>query len=262
MYPVGYDDIGARQYLSYIFQDWGDLIHLAYDKQGGATVYSAQYENTDLSSIIAENKIIWLIYDPQQKDLAENSVYKEWLLRHFKSCELVYQSEESRVEAYIDRRFPCELVLAEDSIEVIYENGIHLTNHREEIEAARFSAYLLWSHPSISGYAYTIQLFNEQGEKQLQIDQVIDSRPLSHAQIDTSSLEPGDYVAKLIVYDKDTGQSQKGTILSTQQTVERELEIARFFRFRLSQRTNATYKPAAFVILGLSPPAHQRSPAE
>ena len=35
-------------------------------KQGGATVYSAQNENTDLSSIIAENKIIWLIYDPQQ----------------------------------------------------------------------------------------------------------------------------------------------------------------------------------------------------
>ena len=27
LYPVGYDDIGARQYFSYIFQDWGDLIH-------------------------------------------------------------------------------------------------------------------------------------------------------------------------------------------------------------------------------------------
>ena len=228
LYPVEYDGNDARQYFSSMFEHWGDLIHVAYDKQGGATVYNVQFGNTDLSSIIAENKIVWLIYDPQQTDLAENPVYKDWLLRHFKSCELVYQSEESRVEAYVDRRFPCELVVAENSVEVIYQNEIYLTNHTVQIDTGRFSTYLHWSHPSISGYAYTIQVFNEQGEKQLQIDQVIDSRPLSNAQIDTSSLEPGDYVAKLIVYDTESGESQSGTILSTQQTVERELEIAEF----------------------------------
>ena len=115
---------------------------------------------------------------------------------------------------------------------MIYENGNSFGKSQLAGDGTAIrcrSANLFWHLPQYTrGYAYTIQLFNEQGEKQLQIEQVIDSRPLSHAQIDTSSLEPGDYVAKLIVYDKDTGQSQKGTILSTQQTVERELEIAEF----------------------------------
>ncbi len=228
LYPIEYDGIGARQYFSNIFEHWGELIHVAYDEQGGATVFNAQNGNTDLSSIIAENKIVWLIYDPQRTDLTGNRVHSEWLLRHFKSCELIFQSEESMVDAYIDRDYPCDLIVAETPLEVRYANGISLANLLAEWDGNQMSIDSWWHRGRYRGYAYTIQLFNEQGEKQLQIDQVIDSRPLSHAQIDTSSLEPGDYVAKLIVYDKDTGQSQKGTILSTQQTVERELEIAEF----------------------------------
>jgi len=41
-------------------------------------------------------------------------------------------------------------------------------------------------------------------------------------------LEPGDYVAKLIVYETDSGRSQSGALPRAQQTVERELEIVRF----------------------------------
>ena len=128
----------------------------------------------------------------------------------------------------IDRDYPCELILAETPLEVRYVNGIALANLLVDWDGDQLSIDSWWQRGNNSGYAYTIQVFNEQEEKQLQIDQVIDSRPLSHAQIDTSSLEPGDYVAKLIVYDTESGQSQRGTILSTQQTVERELEIARF----------------------------------
>ncbi len=172
--------------------------------------------------------MFWQIYSAQSSDPSSHSEFTDWLVQNLRFCQQKYRGEDLVVEYYIDSSYPCELVVTENPLEVRYDNGITLANLLTDRDADQMSIDLWWQRGSIRGFAYTIQVFNEQGEKQLQIDQVIDSRPLSHAQIDTSSLEPGDYVAKLIVYDKDTGQSQKGTILSTQQTVERELEIARF----------------------------------
>lgn len=41
-------------------------------------------------------------------------------------------------------------------------------------------------------------------------------------------LSAGNYAAKLIVYDFDTGASQSGMIISDQRRFEREIEIAQF----------------------------------
>ena len=219
----------AQRYYGYELSEWKDLIHIFHDEQGTAGVTSSRVENADLNSITTQNNVFLLIYNSQVSDPQSESEYATWMAQNLKSCQLKFSSEDLIVEYLIDRDYPCELIVAETALEVRYNNGITLANLLTDLEGDQLTIYSWWQRGNNSGYAYTIQLFNELGEKQLQIDQVIDSRPLSHAQIDTSSLEPGDYVAKLIVYDKDTGQSQKGTILSTQQTVERELEIARFF---------------------------------
>ena len=218
----------AQRYYENVLSEWKNLIHIVYDEQGAAGVTVRRVENTDLDSITTQNNVFWLIYNPQVSDPRSESEYATWMAQNLKSCQLKFSSEELIVEYLIDRDYPCELIVAETALEVRYDNGITLANLLADWDGDQLSIDSWWQRGKYRGYAYTIQVFNEQGEKQLQIDQVIDSRPLSHAQIDTSSLEPGDYVAKLIVYDKDTGQSQKGTILSTQQTVERELEIARF----------------------------------
>ena len=47
-------------------------------------------------------------------------------------------------------------------------------------------------------------------------------------EIDISMLSAGNYAAKLIVYDFDTGASQSGMIISDQRRFEREIEIAQF----------------------------------
>ena len=218
----------AQRYYGIVLSEWKNLIHIVYDEQGAAGVTSSRVENTDLDSITTQNNVFLLIYNPQVSDPRSESEYATWMAQNLKSCQLKFSSEELIVEHLIDRDYPCELIVAETALEVRYDNGITLANLLADWDGDQLSIDSWWQRGKYRGYAYTIQVFNEQGEKQLQIDQVIDSRPLSHAQINTSSLEPGDYVAKLIVYDKESGESQSGTILSTQQTVERELEIARF----------------------------------
>ena len=242
--------------------EWKDLIHIVHDERGAATVTYPQQENTDLDSITTQNNVFLLIYNPQVSDPRSESEYATWMAQNLKSCQLKFSSEDMIVEYLIDRDYPCELIVAETALEVRYDNGITLANLLADWDGDQLSIDSWWQRGKYRGYAYTIQVFNEQGEKQLQIDQVIDSRPLSHAQIDTSSLEPGDYVAKLIVYDKEYRPEPERH--HSEHSTDRRTRIGdrALLRFRLSQGTNATYKPAAFVILGLSPPAHQRWPAE
>ena len=251
----------AQRYYGFVFSDWKDLIHIVHDERGAATVTYPQQENTDLDSITTQNNVFLLIYNPQVSDPRSESEYATWMAQNLKSCQLKFSSEDMIVEYLIDRDYPCELIVAETALEVRYDNGITLANLLTDLEGDQLSIDSWWQRGKYRGYAYTIQVFNEQGEKQLQIDQVIGSRPLSHAQIDTSSLEPGDYVAKLIVYD--TEYWPKSERHDSEHSTDRRTRIGdrALLRFRLSQGTNATYKPAAFVNLGLSPPAHQRSPA-
>ena len=70
--------------------------------------------------------------------------------------------------------------------------------------------------------------FDERGIKAYQKDFVIGSDPLRMHNIDIATLQSGHYSVRLIVYDFDTKQSQPGTVLSTGQGFQRELEIARF----------------------------------
>ncbi|MCY4018084.1 MAG: glycosyltransferase family 39 protein [Chloroflexi bacterium] len=218
----------ARGYYDNAVSEWRELTHIVHDEQGAAVVMAGPANSVDLDSIATRNNIFWVIYNAQFSDPRSRSQFATWMVQNLRFCQQIYRGEDLAVEYYIDRDYPCELVVTEDPLELRYDNGIALANLLTDLDAKQLSIDLWWQRDNIRGYAYTIQVFREGGEKQLQIDQVIGSRPLSRATFDTSGLEPGDYIAKLIVYESQSGQSQRGTILSAQQTVERELEIARF----------------------------------
>ena len=228
IYPADYYSNEAMRYYDDELSQWRDLIHVVYDTQDSAAVVNSDGENIDLDSIATKNNMFWLIYDPGESDPRNQSHYATWMLQNLRFCQQIFRGEVLVVEFYIDRAYPCELVVTEDPLELRYDNGITLANLLTDFNDDQLSVDSWWQRGDIRGHAYTIQVFDEGGIKQLQIDQVIDSRPLSRRQIDTSSLEPGDYVAKLIVYETESGRSQSGTIPSAQLTVERELEIARF----------------------------------
>ncbi|MCY4071854.1 MAG: glycosyltransferase family 39 protein [Chloroflexi bacterium] len=228
LYPAEVYSSDARRPFDIALSEWKDLIHVVHDSRGAATVVNSNAERIDLDSIAAEDSLFWLIYNPGESDPKSQSQFATWMDQNLRFCQQIRQGEDLAVEYYIDRDYPCELVVTGDPLELRYDNGIILANSLTEFDGDRFSVDSWWQRGDIDGYAYTIQVFDEEGEKQLQIDQVIDSRPLSRATFDAGSLEPGDYVAKLIVYETDSGRSQRGATLSAQQTVERELEIARF----------------------------------
>ncbi len=208
--------------------DWRDLSHVVHASGGAAMVINADEPYSDLGDIVTENNQFWLIYSPQESDPSHQSPFAAWLNHNLRFCQRMAQGENMNVELYIDRAYQCALVQTADPFELQYDNGIKLANIMTELGGDVFSVNLWWQRGDIDGHAYTIQVFKAGGDKQLQADRVIDSRPLSSAQFDISALQAGDYAAKLIVYETASGKSQSGTILDTQQTVAREFEIARF----------------------------------
>ena len=112
---------------------------------------------------------------------------------------------------------------------VLYDNGVLFANLLYEIDSDQMTFYFWWHHDVKHDYAFSIQIFDEQGEKVQQYDDGITREPSSaRYDVDISMLTEGDYTAKLIVYDFVTRVSQPGTVLSHQGQFERELEIAAF----------------------------------
>ncbi len=61
-----------------------------------------------------------------------------------------------------------------------------------------------------------------------QVDAVINGTGLDTQTLDISSLPEGEYVVKLIVYDRLSLKSQPGKIIDTNERFEREVEITKF----------------------------------
>ena len=228
LYPAEVYSSDARRPFDIALSEWKDLIHVVFDSRGAATVLNSDAENIDLDSIAANDSMFWLIYDPGESDQRSQSQFATWTVQNLRFCQQIHRGEDLVVDFYIDRAYLCELVLLEEPLELRYDNGITLANLMTHFDGDQLSIDSWWQRDDIDGYAYTIQVFGAGGEKRLQVDRVIDSRPLSRVAFDIGDLEPGDYVAKLIVYETDSGRSQSGALPRAQQTVERELEIARF----------------------------------
>ena len=72
----------------------------------------------------------------------------------------------------------------------------------------------------------SIQIFDATGEKIIGQDSVIGHVSLDRQQLDLSSLPPGDYSAKLIMYDFNSGAIVPGTVTGDNARFDRELVIA------------------------------------
>ena len=100
--------------------------------------------------------------------------------------------------------------------------------HRPRLRRGVMRFYLAWTRASAKAYAFSLQFFDEAGEKALQVDNMIRRQLLTLHEIDIRALPPGAYSVQLIVYDYETRASQGGTRGDEAARFERELEIARF----------------------------------
>lgn len=236
LYPPDIYSAEARHVYDFALSGWKDLVHVVHDSRGAALVSNVdrnvdrnvESQNIGLENIETKNIIFWLISNPQDSAPSSQNQFSAWAARNLNFCQRIHHDDGMAVDQYIDRAYPCELVVAADPVELIYDNGINLANFLTDFDGESFSLDLWWRRDDIDGHAYTIQVFTESGEKRLQADRVIDSRPLSRVSFNTSGLQPGDYIARLIVYETESGKSQSGAMPSAQTAFERDFEIARF----------------------------------
>ncbi|MCY4536952.1 MAG: hypothetical protein OXE52_01845 [Chloroflexi bacterium] len=222
--------LGSKLFSFYDRQaaKWKSLIHIAGDARGQIQIQSSDARSSDKDSIGNRNSIVWLVYDPQETDLRSVPAYNDWFIKEYRQCERAHNSFHIRVELYIRRLFSCDLVDADTSLAVRYDNGIQLANRLYSVTNKELHVYLWWSEPRSGDHAYSIQVYDSEGVKVAQVDQVIRYDPLAYRRIDISQLRPGDYSARLIVYHVDSRKSQPGTIMQNQHSFRRELEIAHF----------------------------------
>ena len=87
--------------------------------------------------------------------------------------------------------------------------------------------YTAWTNNTAKTYGFSLQFFDDEGNKTLQYDNVIYRDLLSTHDIDISTLPEGAYSIQLIVYDFDTQISQGGVIADMGKRFERKLEVGR-----------------------------------
>ena len=155
-------------------------------------------------------------------------VYSDVLLRHFQHCKRFVDMPDAAVDMYLAKEILCELYLAERPLEIVYAGGNHLENIATEMEGDALRVSFLWAAIEQNEYAFSIQIFDQNGPTGWQIDDVIAGSPVDNYALDLSGLPAGDYVANLIVYGFESGDSQPGLIIDSQERFLREVAVTRF----------------------------------
>lgn len=216
------------RYFGMLAQDWKDLVILSPDAGQGIIVQSSNPALTSLDAIAENNSIIWLVHSAEGADRPQLQGFYDYFEGRYRTCRRIEADDNAIYQYAVEREFPCALVDSDATLPVRYENGLELAERLTRFEADHIRIYLWWSNPLDGGYAYSIQAFDEQGIKAYQRDFVIGADPLSMHTIELDGFQRGRYSVRLIVYDYETKQSQPGVVVSTGQSFQRELEIARF----------------------------------
>ena len=222
--------LDSKVYNFYRFNlpQWKDIVHVSYDEEDELFVYSWHERHRNLDNIASDFIALWVIHNPQRTDLQEMAVYKDWLLKHYRPCKRYIETADNVIEHYFTVDLPCALIHDEQPMAITYENGTEIANVVYEQNQNELSVYFWWRRVIHAGYSLTIQVFDQQATKVQQIDAVIDSGTFIKHTLDLAPLPAGEYVAKLIIYDFETGKSQPGFIVNREQRFDREVEIASF----------------------------------
>ncbi len=215
------------QYYRKALEKWAHIVHIAYD-QGELEIQSTYSTWATLDAIADNSNGIWVIHDPQQTNLSALPAYTDWFTKYFKACKRYLNKVNSVIEYYLKLEFPCALITDPAPIAIHYQDGTQLANFKIERTSEEITIYLWWTQTIGKAYSLSLQIFDQQANKVRWLDAVIEGEPLDLFSFDISTLAPGDYVVKLIVYNYETLKSQSGTILAQQQHFDREVELLHF----------------------------------
>ena len=218
------DEAALGSYSAVLYGLRGFVSLVATD-QNDTGISDPNRPDFDPNTALAANSVILFAYNPRQSDAGLVDTYREWISPHFKFCSRLVDAEDTIIELFLLPDFPCNLAIADQPLAVLYDNGIQLGNLLPILNEDTLDLYLLWKRLPQDSHSFSIQFFDADGNKALGQDFVIGLEPLDHHRIDMSTLEPGDYQVKLIVYDFETRVSVPGTLISTESRFDRELKF-------------------------------------
>ena len=161
--------------------------------------------------------------DTASDDLPQ--AFRDWLARDFALCSTLPDDGGWRMSVWARRGISCASLLNQEAMRIDYENGMKLSDLVLRLDDRALDLYFLWRAFPEDQHSFSLQLVDAAGERALGFDKVIYADEFVHHQVDLSSLPPGDYRAKLIVYNFETRRSVPGFIKDTQTPFPREVEV-------------------------------------
>ncbi len=189
-----------------------------------------ELQRYDPNTILGRNSVFLLVYDARRSDRDRLEIYREWLGGRMKSCGRESHGADVVLEYYLHVDFTCALLLDSQPRQVAYDNRIELGNLLYEVAGDRLELQLLWRTLPEATHSISVQFVDGEGSRVGGHDFVIGHEPLERHVIDLSGLGPGEYVAKLILYNFETLASVPGRAIASDQRFARELDIAQFER--------------------------------
>ncbi len=180
----------------------------------------------DPNTILEDSSVFLLVYDPRRSDPDRLETYREWLSGRLQSCGREPHGADVVLEYFVGADFACSLLMDGQPRQVAYENSIELGNMHYEVAGDRLELRLLWRSLPEETHSISVQFVDGEGARVGGQDFVIGHEPLERHAIDLSNLAPGEYVAKLILYNFETLASAPGRLTGSDQRFERELDLA------------------------------------
>ena len=220
---------GANDYFMRYLRVYSEIdttvVTVTSDEQGNVNI---EVSNLPDSAIDLEQyNAVWLVNDYAEFNAERTVAYQEWFSKHFKFCARFHEDERRTIDAYIRLEYPCAAVDGWSPDEIRYDSGLRLHYASFDVLADKVRFYLAWTNDSNDTMAYSIQVVGEDGNKVLQVDNVIYDQLLAVQEVDTSALLAGAYSVRLIVYDFETRVSQGGVIGDTAERFEREVQLGK-----------------------------------
>lgn len=205
------------------------LIHIWTNGQGAAEIQVLDRAYSSLDSMDAWRFPVWLVYNPEQTDLNKIPAYSDAFARHYHSCGHYVEKPLSVVERYAPLDVPCALLAAADPLAIRYGSNTELSNIVFKLERDTLNVYSWWTQTDFGVYKYALQIIDQGGTKMApQSDDIIGNVGFYRVSLDISSLPPGEFTLKLIVYERKTLRSQPGLVVGPQTHFQRDIEVGRF----------------------------------
>ena len=205
------------------------IMTVSSDAQTTVTVRRPDMTRAISSSEPEQHAALWLVNHPQTFDAQETPAFRQWFAEHFNACRRVLDEANATIDLYLRADIPCNAMDESSALNIDYDGGVRLHNASFVQKEDLLHFYLAWTNATPDSYGFSLQFFDENGDKALQYDNVVYRDLLSTHEIDPSSLPAGDFSIQLIVYDFETQVSHGGFVAESGRRFDRALEIGKLY---------------------------------